>query len=411
MKSSSLFIEHQCPQCGARATLEETDRLFFCPYCRVRSYLAARDFFRYRLPASAPETTPLFFIPYWRFKGMVFSAGFEGVLNHVLDVSVPAVPAPMFPASLGLRSQALKLRFVSPDASGHFVRPQRSLDEAMEEVIRRMNLTLARPVRYQCRVGETVSLIYAPFYSDQGIVDGVLNTRLPGILSEGFNSASFPGGRPRWRLRFLACLCPDCGWDLAGERDTLVLHCGNCGSAWRAAAEGFKKIHAEHLRAEEGDAVFIPFWKIRAEVKGMRLTSYADLVREANLPKVPLKEWETWPAFFWAPAFKIRPGRFLRLAVHLTLTGPQDPLIPQVPKGRAFPVTLPVKEAVEGLMPSLISFIKPQREFLERIHEISIRPQSFSLVYFPFGESSHEWIQRRFGVVIDKNTLRLAKSL
>ncbi|MGD9137268.1 MAG: hypothetical protein PVH42_10930, partial [Desulfobacterales bacterium] len=35
----NVLIEYQCPQCGAPATIEETDRLFTCQFCRVNSYL------------------------------------------------------------------------------------------------------------------------------------------------------------------------------------------------------------------------------------------------------------------------------------------------------------------------------------------------------------------------------------
>ena len=39
----SVQIEQSCPQCGAPANLEETDRLFACPFCRVTSLLLTRD--------------------------------------------------------------------------------------------------------------------------------------------------------------------------------------------------------------------------------------------------------------------------------------------------------------------------------------------------------------------------------
>lgn len=411
MKNYNLTIEHQCPQCGAPATLEETDRLFSCNFCRVRSYLAVRDFFRFRLPDRAPEGTSLFFIPYWRFKGMVFSSGFQGIRHDFLDVSAPAVDLPAFPPSLGFRSQALKLKFVSPDAAGHFVTPRRMLDEAMEKIFRRLDVKLSAPVCHRSRIGESVSLIYAPFYLKKGLYDAVLNTPVPGALSEDVDAAALPGGRPRWRIRFLACLCPDCGWDMEGRRDSLVLHCPNCETAWQAAGNGFKKIRVEHFPESRKADTFLPFWRIRADVEGMRLAAYADLVRAANLPKVIRKKWDAVPAYFWTPAFKIRPARFLRFTAHMTLTAPMDPAIPRIPKGNAFPVTLSVKEAAEALMPGLISFVRPQREFLERIDAVRIRPKSYRLVYLPFGESRHEWIQKRYALVINKSTLGHAKNL
>ena len=62
MKSSSLLIEFQCPLCGAPATLEETDHLFSCEFCRVNSYLMSRVY-RYVLPDKASENRELIYFP------------------------------------------------------------------------------------------------------------------------------------------------------------------------------------------------------------------------------------------------------------------------------------------------------------------------------------------------------------
>jgi hypothetical protein len=108
----NFLIEHQCPQCGAPAIMEETDRLFTCEFCRVKSYLVAKDVFRYLFSSQAPQSKNLLYFPYWRFKGMLFSCAGNGVAHKFVDVSHQAVLSPLFPVSLGLRSQALKLKFV-----------------------------------------------------------------------------------------------------------------------------------------------------------------------------------------------------------------------------------------------------------------------------------------------------------
>ena len=91
VKSSNFLIDYQCPQCGAPAVLDETDRLFFCEYCRVKSYLITKDYFRYTLPSKAPENKKLLYFPYWRFKGMLFSCVSNGVRQKFIDVSHQAV--------------------------------------------------------------------------------------------------------------------------------------------------------------------------------------------------------------------------------------------------------------------------------------------------------------------------------
>ena len=97
----NLVIEHQCPQCGAPVLLEETDRLLACEFCRVKSYLMPKRFFRYMLPNAAPEDRDLVYAPYWRFKGMLFSSVLSGVKHRFIDVSQRAVSTPVFPGVSG----------------------------------------------------------------------------------------------------------------------------------------------------------------------------------------------------------------------------------------------------------------------------------------------------------------------
>ena len=130
MKSFRLLIEHQCPQCGAPATLEETDHLFTCEFCRVKSYLLSRVF-RYILPHPARENKEVVYFPYWRFKGMLFSCVSNGVKHRIVDVSHQAIESQHFPVSVGLRSQTMKLRFVSPETEGRFLQTSLPYEEMM----------------------------------------------------------------------------------------------------------------------------------------------------------------------------------------------------------------------------------------------------------------------------------------
>jgi hypothetical protein len=168
-RSINFFIEHQCPQCGAPATLEETDRLFHCEFCRVKSFLLEKDFFRYTLPNNVPPGKTLFFFPYWRFKGMFFSCTPGGIQHRFMDLSHQAIRSGMFPVSVGLRSQALKLRFVSPDMEGRFLTPTMPIDQAMDIFDSRYANGLPQPMLHQSHIGESLSLIYSPFYVGEKI--------------------------------------------------------------------------------------------------------------------------------------------------------------------------------------------------------------------------------------------------
>ena len=51
-------------------------------------------------------------------------------------------------------------------------------------------------------------------------------------------------GKPsEWRLKFLPTLCPNCAWDLEGDRDSVVLICRNCSTAWQPDQDKFTRVN------------------------------------------------------------------------------------------------------------------------------------------------------------------------
>ena len=407
----NFLIDHQCPQCGAPATLDETDRLFRCDYCKVSSYLAPHRYYRYRLPDKAPRGKRLIYFPYWRFKGMLFSCLASGIEHRFLDISRQAVAAPCFPASLGLRSQAMKLRFVSPENEGWFIRPAQPFGQVMTDILARHNRDLPHPILHQAHIGESVSLIYAPFYGDERLMDAVLNVPVAPDSNPPFDSSEFDGGAADWRLHFIPTLCPNCGWDMQGNRDAIVLHCPNCASLWQAATSGMQRINVAHMPTREQTVIYLPFWRLRAEVSGLKLDSYADLVRTANLPKVVQPMWEQQPFYFWSPAFKVRPRTFLRLTQQMTLSQPGDPLMPEIPQGTLHGVNLPVREAVETLKLNLAGFMRPKKVMQSRIADIAVTAKRYLLVYLPFSVRHHDLVSTDFNIAVNRSQLALAGNL
>jgi len=406
-----LRIEYQCPQCGAPAVLEETDRLFVCKYCRVRSYLLPKDVFRYMLPSSAPKSKRLVFFPYWRFKGMLFSCAESGIKHRFIDVSHQAVASPYYPISVGLRSQALVLRFVTPETPGYFLKPTLPLKSMVDTFSQRFSRSLPDPVFHQSHIGETISMIYSPFYANDKIYDAVLNSPLGAKLPDDFDAMVFPGGRPDWRIQFTPALCPACGWDLDGKRNAWVLTCNNCNSAWRPAGNRLKSLKFAFIPAKEEHVLYLPFWRIKADIPGIELHTYADLAKIANLPKAVQKNWQDIEFHFWSPAFKVRPQVFLRLSRNLTLSQYHDKLVETLPDGPLYPVTLPVREAIQSLTISLANFAKPQKEFVHNLRNLAISPKSYLLVYIPFTEKHLEYIQSQLKLTLNKNQLALAANL
>jgi DNA-directed RNA polymerase subunit RPC12/RpoP len=411
VNTSKLRIEYQCPQCGAPAELSETDRLFDCAFCRVKSYLLASGYFRYLLPHKATADQTLIYFPYWRFRGMLFAYGPQGVSHRFVDASHQAVARDDFPISVGLRSQALKLRFVSPDTPGHFIHPQVDRAAATEQLAGRFTQEFPTPILQQAHVGETLSMIYAPFYIGDGLVDAVLD-RPTGHRPEAADlTEKLPGGAPDWRIRFLATLCPACGWDLQGERDAHVLACRNCQSLWRPGRRRFERVGFARVESRSPEAVYLPFWRIQAEVGGLALESYADLVRAANLPRSVQPGWETRPFRFWAPAFKVRPGVLLRLARALTLAEPFAAKRQTLPAQGMQTVNLPVTEALDIIKINLAGFLRPASRVPELLPALTIRPRKYLLVYLPFEARPHDLVNDDLAIAVNRSHLRLAANL
>ncbi len=407
-----LLIDYQCPQCGAPAEINETDRLIRCAFCKVNSFLVERSYFRYVLPHNAPAEQELTWFPYWRFKGMLFSCLPSGIQNRFLDASQQAQPSPLFPFSLGLRSQAMRLRFVTPDTKGRFLTPTLPFSQAMDRFLERINRDIPEPILHQSHIGESVSLIYAPFYAGTKIMDAVLNRPVSQPMDESFRLGELPGGPARWRIRFLPTLCPNCGWDMEGSRDALALHCKNCESIWQAGKEGLTRITVGYLPgSQEAKRVYLPFWRIRADVSGIELRSYADVIKVANLPRVPPPAWERTPFHFWSPAFKVRPRSFLRLTHQMTLNPPRDNLASALPKGTLHSVTLPVSEAAETLKINLAGFMRPPKMVRDRIADIHVKPRRYLLVYLPFQVRHHDLVQTDLNIAVNRNQLALAGNL
>ncbi|MGD9212222.1 MAG: hypothetical protein PVI90_15680 [Desulfobacteraceae bacterium] len=412
-RNINFLIEHQCPQCGGPATLEETDRLFTCEFCQVKSYLLELDHFHYMLPHNATDNQQLFYFPYWRFKGMLFSISPTGIKERFVDVSHQAIESRHLPVSLGLRSQTLKLKFVTPESAGSFFKPVESSARILEIINDRFSRDFPKPSLHMDHIGESVGLIFAPYYlKNNKIYDAVLNRPIPLPLSEDFSLKSFGGSSVGTHLKFLPTLCPECGWDLQGQRDSLTLNCKNCESVWHPRNGQLRKTPTAHLSSQLSQILYFPFWRIKTEVIGVKLSSYADFIRIANLPKVVQPQWETIPFRFWGPAFKVRPQRYLKLATGITVAQPTQNLSAGMPlNDKLVSVNLPLKEALDTLKLNLANLIRPRKLMADKIKDIQINPKSFLLVYLPFEERAHEFIQSELNLAINKNQFNLAGNL
>jgi hypothetical protein len=267
---------------------------------------------------------------------------------------------------------------------------------------------------HRAYIGETLSYIYLPLLlRDDGLFDAVLGELLPGADLSDVHHVKTSPFRPNWQMNFLATLCPRCGWSLDGQGDCLVLTCSNCNTAWQIGRNGLEQTACTVVPGPADTALHLPFWRITASLPAVEIRSFADFIRRTNQPLVPRKEWENRAMQFWIPAFKLRPKIFLRTAKQATVSqwriDQEKENMQIVPN--MYPVTLPLSEAKQSLKLLLAESATNKRKVYPYLP--SVRPEGIaaSLVFLPFLDRHHDWVQAQNGTVIAKSVLHFGRSL
>ena len=382
--------------------------MLLCPFCRTKLYLVANGHFRYCIPA--PETTSreILYLPYWRLKGMSFAVAGRDITNRFFDTNRLAMDVQGVPYSLGLRPQVFRLRFASPEVKGRFLAPGIGARAAMQ--LLSANAQAGLP---QVFIGEMISLIYSPVYLENGVLyDSLLQRSMGSLKAEDQERLLASCRPPDWQVRFISTLCPQCGWDLQGESEALVLICRNCNSAWTCPATSMERVPFA-VTAAKGDPplCYLPFWRMKARIEGLDLKSCADLIRVGNLPKAITGAMEERPFYFWSPAFKINPALFLRWTRQMTTFQPAGEAVDNLPAAVLHPVTLPASEAEESIVITLASLIADKRRWLPLLPRLRITLEEALLTYHPFTSGSNELIHTELLLTINKNALAFGRQL
>lgn len=358
-----------------------------------------------------PKGPPVYF-PYWRFKGILYSCGPSGTEHKFIDLSRQALVSEYFPASLGIRSQALKLQFALPETEGTFFRPVLSQPDMIHGIRKLFSSQMSGNKEIQSFIGETTSIIYAPFHIiDNKLYDSILDIPVFSRLPDDFDISSYTAEKPDWPIDFIPALCPACGWDLAGERDSLALLCSNCDSAWHHRNKRLEKIDMGYIPEKSDNHLFLPFWMIKTGFSGIDSQSYADFIKSTDLPGVDNKSRNETKFTFWIPAFKIRAHHFLRIAKQMTFVQPLDEVTEKVPDGTMHPVTLPVTEAIESIKIIVSDFIKSKKDIFPSLIDAVTIPESFRLVYVPFRTGHLDLVNEKYSVALNNNVLSTAGNL
>jgi DNA-directed RNA polymerase subunit RPC12/RpoP len=433
VSGSNYILDHQCPQCGAAISLSETDRIFSCPYCRVRLFIFFQEFPSRYFPGAPGLKQNYFFVPYWRCKGTRYALTSGGVEPSLVDHSMCAVqnPPSLFPLSLGIRSQTLHMKFVEPLSTGIFLAPQSDFASARANVAR----SLARqkefveavtslhhtqtpmaenqaPAAWQpveALIGELVSLVYSPFYVSQNFLfDGITGEKLN---SWPENSVQMLDCRPP-EPSFISTLCPECGSGLGAENDSFALVCGNCGRAWSAAGGGLTPLDLLLCSTAVAADLWLPFWRLDVSAKPLALCSIADFIRLTKAPRPVFPALEQQKFYLWVPAFKANPNLFLLLAKLMTLNQKETAFSETLPKDSAFyPVTLPASEGFEATRVVLGDISPARQKTLPVIKDLALSLVSSSLVYMPFVQKGQEYIQPDLNFGVMANALKWGRTM
>jgi hypothetical protein len=347
---------------------------------------------------------------------MEFYSQSSVVRQRVIDTSIRATAQTFFPISLGLRPQALKLRFVSSNNKARYLKQQGSFRETLldGDSPTRNSVEPAHALSTPLRefIGETLSLIYSPFVLNKATLYDAIVKRPVAAASAEDASSSLIFEQPAHRsISFVPTLCPQCGWQLEGEKESCVLACANCDSAWEPSGNSFTHVAYRVGAGKDTAVMHVPFWKMQAAVTGISIASYADLVRLANLPKAIRREWEEKKICFWSPAFKIQPHIFLRLSQQMTALQPEESWHEKLAGLSLYPVTLPVSEAAQSIKVTLAHIIKDKKLIYPLLPAITITIQEYVLMYMPFTITAHELIQPSLGFGIDRTALRFGKGI
>lgn len=397
MTPGLLKVEQPCPQCGAPVLLEESDRLFACRHCRVRLYLSGGAAPRYFLPPARGED--FLFVPYWHFRGASFAVTHGDITTRFFDKTLRAAGPDGLPLTMGVRTQAMTLRRAARGMEGRFLKPRATGDEALHraEALSRSFGGLKEKIVHTTFVGEARSLVYAPCYERDGAIwDAVLGRRQ--VVRDLGDSLGPFEDTSSWRTKFMPALCPECGWDLPGERRSVVLVCTGCRRAWESRNGRWLQI--SHMILPGTGGTFFPCWELNVHVEGLVPKNYA------TLPAATRGAWERDGVLLRVPAFASRPRVFMRLAGQLTTGPPGEGEAGDLAGGELRPVTLERDDAMAMAGVVLTMLAVPKRDIYVLLPKLKIRLREAKLVFLPFRERGGDFVQAERGVSFRRNALR-----
>jgi hypothetical protein len=295
---------------------------------------------------------------------------------------------------------------------------------AARETLFEATMDLGRAVdgltKLQCQradvVADSLSLLYYPFWLKRsgpaaeawdGVTGNPEPVSTPEAMPERVETAVFDD------VKVVEARCKSCLEPLPPGNRAVVFPCHSCGTFWVAEREDLTPFHASYaqplLPAPDGRLIWLPFWRVEAEVeyRGRTARAAADvrtvlgvLGSRSEGPTSPPDS----PLAYYAPAYGamrapkldstardmtrlqplLEPGRFARGQALNCFFGPEDA------ERLAYVVVLQV---MPGSTPGLVSSLR-------------VRPVRVDLWYVPFADEGREVRNLLTGLRYDRDSLR-----
>jgi hypothetical protein len=181
--------------------------------------------------------------------------------------------------------------------------------------------------------------------------------------------------------------------------------CKNCNSAWQSWSSKLVQVDFEIVAGEGDFHLYLPFWKIKPEVTGLKVDSYADLAKLANLPWVPQNSWAERDVYFWVPAFRLPPALFVKFSKRMTLRQQEKELARDFSGIRFHPTNLSVHAVAAWLKVALFDMAVAKRRMFPQLNQIGVQILSFILAYVPFQRQAGELIEPSAKLSVSENAL------
>ncbi len=149
---------------------------------------------------------------------------------------------------------------------------------------------------------------------------------------------------------------------------------------------------------------YLQSWRMKTRIEGIKLDTYADLIRIGNPPKAIATAFEQTLHCLWSPAFKIHHALFLRWARQMTISQPSEKTGDSIPNASLCPVTFPLGAVAESIMITIADIITDKRRVFPLLPQIRITLDECLLVYRPFIENHNELVHANMHFSFDKQS-------